>query len=98
MSRRDGKNKQIVYIVVIIIMIVSTVFVVIKRAQEKSEQRAIVGNFGSVSQEDALAAAGIVDDDSLNVILQSLVRHGAWPVVTENTGRPNPFIPVRNTE
>lgn len=94
-SKKDSKNKQIAYIVIILLMIISTVFVVLKRVKETQEQRSIVGNFGSVSQEDALAAAGIVDDDSLDTILNSLVRYGDWPVTLREMGRTNPFVPVR---
>ncbi len=79
-------------------MVASTIFVVIKRVKEKKEQRDIIGNLNSVSQEDALAAAGIVGDDSLDSILKSLVRYGSWPVKVGEFGRPNPFIPVRNTQ
>ena len=95
---KDKKNKQVVYIVIIIVMVVSTVFILLKDVQKNTENRLIVSNVDSVAQEDVLAAAGIVDDDSLETILNTLVRYGNWPVESDVIGRSNPFVPVRQVE
>lgn len=96
-DKDSSKKKQIIYIAIIVVMVASTVFMLIRRAQDTGETDLLVGNTqGTVSEEDALAAAGIVDDKSLDSILDSLVRYGNWPVQEGPiSGRSNPFIPIQ---